>query len=282
MMSEILEYNKIRRILIPTNKNPLMGKAIEFVTSIFPNAEYYLIGVVDISGESLLLYSSYSAEYFDVLESLEKEAIDESIKILKEKNAKVVDSVLLKGYPSKTILNYASKNEINMILLTTSSKLGTEQIKLGSTAKLIIERSRIPTMLITPFSKFTGTKKILNPTSGSKYSFRASMLSINFAKQFEGSVKILHLGKIKDEKTINILRDYATKMNVPFEIEEVRDENLVHRIIEESKAHDIMIASRGRPGFAYKFRYFSPELALGKLEREVIELSPVPIILVNE
>jgi hypothetical protein len=56
----------------------------------------------------------------------------------------------------------------------------------------------------------------------------------------------------------------------------------VHRIIEESKAHDIMIASRGRPGFAYKFRYFSPELALGKLEREVIELSPVPIILVNE
>lgn len=281
-MGEILEYGKIKRILIPTNKNPLMKKAIEFVTSIFPSAEYYLIGVVDISGESLLLYSGYSAEYLDVLESLEKEAIDEALEILRSRNARVVDSVLLKGYPSKTILAYASRNDINMILLTTSSKVGTEQVRLGSTARLIIEKSRIPTMLITPFSKCGEVKKILNPTSGSKYSFRASMLSINFAMQFNGMVKMLHLGKIKNEKMIEMLKDYASRLNVPYEIEEVRDENLVHRIIEESKVHDIIIASRGRRGFSYKFRYFSPELALGNLEREVIELSPVPIMLVNE
>ncbi|PMP74248.1 MAG: hypothetical protein C0180_04595 [Aciduliprofundum sp.] len=281
-MGEILEYSKIRRILIPTNKNPLMKKAVEYVINIFPDAEYYLIGVVDISGESLLLYSGYSAEYFDVLESLEKEAIEESLDILRAKNAKVVDSVLLKGYPSKTILGYASKNDINMILLTTSSKVGTEQIKLGATARLIIERSRIPTMLITPFSRCGEVKKVLNPTSGSKYSFRASMLSINFARQFNASVKMLHIGRIKDEKMIKILKDYASNMSVPLEIEEVTDQNLVHRIIEESKSHDIMIASRGRKGFTYKFRYFSPEFALGKLEREVIELSPVPIILINE
>ncbi len=277
-----MEYSKIKKILIPTNKNPLMKKGLEFITTIFPNAEYYLIGVVDISGESLLLYSGYSADYLDILETLEKEAINEAIEVLRLKNSKIVDSVLLKGYPSKTILNYASKNDINLILLTTSSKVGTEQVKLGSTAKLIIEKSKIPTLLITPFSRCNEVKRILNPTSGSKYSFRASMLAINFAKQFNAEVKLLHLGKIKDIKMMNLIKDYASKLQVSFTLDEVHEENLVHRIVEESKSHDMMIASRGRRGFAYKFRYFSPELALGRLEREVIELSPIPIMLVNE
>ncbi|MEM0098038.1 MAG: universal stress protein [Thermoplasmata archaeon] len=281
-MMEILEYSKIKKILIPTNKNPLMKKGIDFITKIFPDAEYYLVGVVDISGESLLLYSSYSAEYLDILETLEKEAINEAVEILKSKNSKIIDSVLLRGYPSKTILNYASKNEINLILLTTSSKVGSEQIKLGSTAKIIIEKSKIPILLITPFSKCNEVKSILNPTSGSKYSFRASMLSINFAKHFNAKVKMLHLEKIKNIKMLNIIKEYASNLNVELSIEEVINENLVHRIVEESKAHDLMIASRGRRGFAYKFRYFSPELALGRLEREVIELSSVPIMLVNE
>lgn len=281
-MEGSFDIGKINRILIPTNKNPLMQKSIDYITSIFPDATYYTIGVVDISGESILLYTSYSSDYLDVLETLEKEAIDEALEMLKRKGMKVGDSCIAKGFPSKTILNYSKKHNINLIVLTTSSKVGAEGFMLGSTAKRIIEKSKIPTLLITPVSRINPVKKIFNPSSGSKYSFRASMLSINFAKHFNASVKMLHFGKLRDKNLINTIRNYAKSLNVNLEIEDYEGDNVLKKILDESDEHDIMIASRGRRGFSYKFRYFSPELALGKLEREVIELSKIPIMLINE
>ncbi len=281
-MEGSFDIGKINRILIPTNKNPLMQKSIEYITSIFPEATYFTIGVVDISGESVLLYTSYSSDYLDVMESLEKEAIDEALDLLKKRGVKIGDSCIAKGFPSKTILSYSKKYNVNLIVLTTSSKVGTEEFRLGSTAKRIIEKSKIPTLLVTPISKTNPIKSIFNPSSGSKYSFRASMLSISFAKHFNASVKMLHFGKIKEKSLIETLKNYANSMNIKFEIEEYEGENLLKRILEESENFDIMIASRGRRGFSYKFRYFSPELALGKLEKEVIELSKIPIMLINE
>ena len=216
------------------------------------------------------------------MESLEKEAIDEALDLLKKRGVKIGDSCIAKGFPSKTILSYSKKYNVNLIVLTTSSKVGTEEFRLGSTAKRIIEKSKIPTLLVTPISKTNPIKSIFNPSSGSKYSFRASMLSISFAKHFNASVKMLHFGKIKEKSLIETLKNYANSMNIKFEIEEYEGENLLKRILEESENFDIMIASRGRRGFSYKFRYFSPELALGKLEKEVIELSKIPIMLINE
>ncbi len=281
-MENAFDIGKINRILIPTNKNPLMEKSIDFITNLFPDAIYYTVGVVDISGESVLLYTSYSSDYLDVMESLEKEAINEALEMLKKKGAKIGDSCIAKGFPSKTILSYSKKKNINLIVLTTSSKIGAEGFKLGSTVKRIIEKSKIPTLLITPISRYNQIKKILNPSSGSKYSFRASMLSINFAKHFNASVKMLHFGKIKNKSLIDTLKNYAKSLDVNFEIEEYEGTALLKKILEESENHDIMIASRGRRGFSYKFRYFSPELALGELEKEVIELSKIPIMLINE
>ncbi len=281
-MEDILDLGKINRILIPTNKNPLMEKSIDYITNIFPDATYYTIGVVDISGEAIMLYTSYSSDYLDIMESLEKDAINEAVELLKKKNVKMGDSCIAKGFPAKTILDYSKKNNINLIVLTTSSKLGTEGFKLGSTVKRIIEKSKIPTLLITPVSKCGKIEKVFNPSSGSKYSFRASMLSISFAKHFNASVKMLHFGKIKNQNLINTLENYAQSLGVKFEIEEYEGNYLLKKIVDETEKYDIMIASRGRKGFSYKFRYFSPELALGKLEKEVIELSKIPIMLINE
>jgi len=282
LMPRFLEYESLGRILIPTNKNPITLKAAEYISNILPNAKYYLLGVVDISGESTLLYSGYSADHLDVLESIEKEALEELKNLLLKKNVKIEDSRIEFGFPSRTIINYAKKNNINLIILATSSKLGSEELKLGYTARKVIEKSKIPTFLMTPKSECRPIKRILNPTSGSKYSFRASMLSINFAAHFGAEVKMLHFGRIKNQHMVKSLIDYSNSLNVKIEIEEFMGENKVHGILEEAKKSDIMIASRGRKGISYKFRYFSSELALGKVEKEVIELSPIPLILVNE
>jgi len=283
-MPQFLEYESLRRILIPTNKNPVTLKAADYITNILPNARYYLLGVVDISGESMLLCSGCSADHLDILESLEKEALEELKNLLLKKNVKIEDSRIEYGFPSRTIINYAKKNNINLIILATSSKLGSEELQLGYTARKVIEKSKIPTFLMTPKSECEckHIKRILNPSSGSKYSFRASMLSINFAAHFGAEVKMLHFGKITNQGMVKTLMDYSNSLNVKLEIEEFMGENKVHAILEEAKKSDIIIASRGRKGISYKFRYFSSELALGKVEREVIELSPIPLILVNE
>ncbi len=284
-MNSINVNELVSKILIPTNKNPLVNKAVDYITQLFPNAEYYIIGVVDLSAESTLLYSSYSAEYLDVLEKLEEEAVNELEDLLKKKSANIKEKLIKRGSPVKVILEYSKLKNINLILLLTSTKIGAEQVTLGRTAKKIIIKSKIPTLLITPQSNNRiPIKTIINPSSGSKYSFRASILSINFAKMFNASVKTILFSKNVNEKVINSLKDYAKSINVNYEIENVHleREELVERLLKETELNDIMIASRGRKSISYKFRYFSPELALGSLEREVISMSKCPIILINE
>ena len=284
-MNQININELVSKILIPTNKNPLVNKAVDYITQLFPSAEYYVVGVVDLSAESTLLYSSYSAEYLDVLEKLEEEAITELEELLKKKNVKIKEKLIKRGSPVKVILEYSKFRNINLIVLQTSTKIGAEQVVLGHTAKSIIIRSKIPTLLITPQSNNRiPIKTIVNPSSGSKYSFRASILSINFAKIFDASVKTLLFSKNVNEKVMESLVEYAKSVNVKYEIDRINLENekLVESLIEETDKNDIMIASRGRKSLSYKFRYFSPELALGSLEREVISMSKCPIILINE
>jgi hypothetical protein len=98
-MSSIFEKGIIQNILIPTNKNPITVKAIDYIFSMFPEANYFILGVVDITGESTLLYTSYSSDHLDVLEKLEQDAINEIKTQLEKKGAKIADTKILLSWP---------------------------------------------------------------------------------------------------------------------------------------------------------------------------------------
>ncbi len=283
MMNSIFEKGIIQNILIPTNKNPITIGAIDYIVSMFPNANFFILGVVDITGESTLLYTSYSSDHLDVLEKLEQDAINEIKAQLEKKQAKVEDSKILYGHPANAILKYSKKKNINLIVLATTSKVGTEMINLGSTAKGVIVRTRIPVLLIPPNAALRPVKTVLNPSTFSKYSFRASLLALSFAKHFNASVKVLEVGGQYNEGMLNPVKEYAKNQEINIEFLPTSSKNTVVKdILELAKQCDIMIASRGRRGLSYKFRYLHKDFSLGNVEKTVISLSEIPVILVNE
>lgn len=281
-MSSIFEKGIIQNILIPTNKNPITVRAIDYIFSMFPDANYFILGVVDITGESTLLFTSYSSDHLDVLEKLELDAINEIKVQLEKKGAKLADTKILYGHPANAILKYSMKKNINLIALATTSKVGSEMINLGSTAKGVIVRTRIPVLLITPNAALRPVKTVLNPSTFSKYSFRASLLALSFAKYFSASVKILEVGSKYNEDMLNPIKEYAKNQNINIEFLPVTSKNTVKDILELSKQCDIMVASRGRRGISYKFRYLHKDFSLGNVEKTVIAMSEIPVILVNE
>ena len=267
----------VSRVVIAADKSPVIMRGAAYAARVFPRAKFHVVSVVNTSDRAIVL----TGEYEDILEKMGKESVQSIERLLKKEGIDHTDTAIIKGRPSSKILYYAKNHKANLIVLATHSKIGTQAISLGRTSRNVIEKTKIPVLLFTPFSRSREPKTILNPSSGSKYSFKASMLSVRLAHALNANLKILYLGDGKVEQKFRTVIEYAEKMGVKYSIETGKGDP-GELIIKQSKSADLMIVSRGRPGIGYKFRFMRKELALGKVEREVLALAEVPILLIPE
>ncbi len=277
-IADIEELNAvISRVVIAADKSPVILRGSVYAARLFPKAKFHVVSVVNTTDRAIVL----TGEYENILEKMGKESVESIGRLLAKEGIKNVETKVLRGRPSQKILYYARNQRANLIVLATHSKMGTQAITLGRTSRNVIEKTKIPVLLFTPFSRSKEPKIILNPSSGSKYSFKASMLSVRLAHALGADLKILYLGRGDVEEKFKCVRNYAKEMGVKLSIEKGKGDH-GECIIKESKNADLMIASRGRPGIGYKFRFMRKDLALGKLEREVLALAEVPILLIPE
>jgi universal stress protein A len=59
-----------------------------------------------------------------------------------------VEKVVLKGIPHEEIINFASEEKIDMIILGTYGKVGIERFIFGSTAEKVVRRAPCPVMTV--------------------------------------------------------------------------------------------------------------------------------------
>lgn len=93
----------------------------------------------------------------------------------------------------KTLVDYAQKNKVEAILVSTNARTGFIQKVLGSFAETLIFESTIPVMTVSPKAKVKlkpGT--ILFPTDFSDMSWEAFQHVVSFAKSSKAKIKILH------------------------------------------------------------------------------------------
>ncbi|HSW58396.1 MAG TPA: universal stress protein [Dehalococcoidales bacterium] len=64
-----------------------------------------------------------------------------------------VETALLKGRVSDSILDYAVKNGVDLIAMTTHGRSGISRWILGSVADKIVRSSKIPVLLVSPTEK---------------------------------------------------------------------------------------------------------------------------------
>lgn len=59
-----------------------------------------------------------------------------------------VREVILDGYPSNEIINFAEDNDIDLIAMGTLGKTGLDRLLIGSAAKKVVRGSKVPFMVV--------------------------------------------------------------------------------------------------------------------------------------
>ena len=59
-----------------------------------------------------------------------------------------VREVVLDGYPSNEIIDFAENNNIDLIVMGTLGKTGLERFLIGSVAEKVVRGSKVPVMVV--------------------------------------------------------------------------------------------------------------------------------------
>ena len=90
------------------------------------------------------------------IEDIQKQAIASGEEYLKKTAAKLVSEgvaatwVILRGNVAEAILDYARKNEIDLVIMSTHGRSGIARWAMGSVADRVARQATVPVMLVSP------------------------------------------------------------------------------------------------------------------------------------
>lgn len=262
------------KILIATDNSPLIRSGMEYTSNLFPDAEFHLVNVLNTKDKSV--------PKTDLIESHMKQEGEETIyqskKILEEKGVERIKTAIPIGDPSKEILDYINKNQIDLLVVGTHSKSGAQEIHIGDTAGDILKVVSIPSLIFARRFEPRVPKTIFNPTTFSSYSVDASMIALDLAEMFDASLTTYHIGKKDPGASSRRIKRVGKKADIDFELI-VNKGATEEEILDESSKYDFMVGSRGRSSLLYKLRVLFPRFAFSKIERILIAESEVPYIM---
>lgn len=59
-----------------------------------------------------------------------------------------VEAVLLEGHPAEEIINFAERNEVDLIVLGSLGKSGIERFLMGSISEKVVRNAKIPVLVV--------------------------------------------------------------------------------------------------------------------------------------
>lgn len=269
--------NKLfNKILVSIDQSKEWKVFLDYITLLFTDSHFYILSVIDTTkfmGMGLKLMEDYLSELIE-------KSMKEIQEILKQKGVKF-EIIIEKGRVKDKVFEVVKREGIDLLVIGSHSAIETKRLKLGGIAKDILINSHNPVLIMNSLVEPPKKPKILNPTTGSIYSYEATLFSLKFAKDFDGRVTVLYL--IKDEGEAKNYFDKveveAKNLNVPIN-PKIAQEDALKSILEESKEHDLIIGSRGYKGFKYKLRFFIKEFSLDYIVRSTITLAEKPILLI--
>ncbi|MGF7047573.1 nucleotide-binding universal stress UspA family protein [Paenibacillus sp. DS2015] len=127
--------------------NKAFDRAIEFAQAV-PNATLTVIHAFDFPrifiGEGLApIPASVNKDYYDLAE----QTVEEVKERLAEAGVKG-NAQLVQGSPSQTILEYAKKNNSDIIIIGSRGLGGIREFVLGSVSHNVVQNARIPVLVV--------------------------------------------------------------------------------------------------------------------------------------
>lgn len=137
-----------QNIVIATDGSENSLKAISYGIKLakLSGATIYALHVVDTSS----LSQSWTAGRETMYENLKEDGQKATLKVKEYAEATGVEvkEVLLEGHPSKEIIDFAEKNNIDLIVMGTLGKTGLDRFLMGSVAEKVVRNSKVPVLVV--------------------------------------------------------------------------------------------------------------------------------------
>jgi nucleotide-binding universal stress UspA family protein len=139
-----------KRILVPVDGSEQAHEACDFVRREFPDATLVLLHVINPAEAGYSAQASipsFSEEWYEnekaraegVFEAIESEAAETGVGV--ERNVEV-------GRPTNVIVEFATENRIDQIVMGSHGRSGVQRLLLGSVAESVIRRAPVPVTVI--------------------------------------------------------------------------------------------------------------------------------------
>ncbi|MFC7203106.1 universal stress protein [Haloferax namakaokahaiae] len=206
---------------------------------------------------------------------------------------------VLSGEPYEAIIDYATSNEIDIIVMPTHGRSGLRRLLLGSTTERVVRRSEVPVLTVRPDEQESlryPYGQVLTPTDGSSCANEAVRFGCELATSTRATLHVLSVvnlavfgADIRGPMLIDQLEEQAESavseasgIATDVGVEEIT-ETTVHDIsvftgiqsyIEDNDIDVVVLGTHGHTGLD---RYM-----LGSVAEKLIRSSPVPVLTVRE
>lgn len=239
-------------------------------------------------------------DQFDVFTTKEKvidtlraegEAILSNIRKIAEEEHIPVRALLDEGSPFKTIPEVADQGGYDLIVMGRRGMTHLERALMGSVTARVIGHTR-KDVLVVPDSSSLGWQNILLASDGSKQGFAAVDCAINYARAYNGKLKLIQVIDVTDEflacapdavdkmitearKNLHDIKARAEGSGVDTEVfvREGRPYEVITHLASQLNTGTIVMGSHGRTGLTRLF--------MGSVTARVIGHAPCPVLVIN-
>jgi nucleotide-binding universal stress UspA family protein len=134
-------------MLVPIDGSQQAKDALDHAVSEFPDAEIVLLHVIDpidsgYDAERVVL--GYSEDWYNSHEETAEDLFAEA----RERTGREFETAIEVGRPSREIVEYAKREEIDHIVMGSHGRSGVARILLGSVAETVVRRSPVPITVV--------------------------------------------------------------------------------------------------------------------------------------
>ncbi|MGH9353463.1 MAG: universal stress protein [Terriglobia bacterium] len=196
---------KIKNILCPVDFSEFSAKAFDYAYSLARryDAKLYLQHAIrPLTEYAYHVPPAWAQQYYADSRVESQEALQKLI-VKQASNGFRPEALVQVGFPAETILDFAQKQPIDLIVMGTHGLQGVDRWMMGSVTEKVIRKAGCPVLAVRkPIHDFVAPKetddpvqlhKILLATDFSDYGQRAFAYAISLAMEYNAELTLLHV-----------------------------------------------------------------------------------------
>lgn len=274
------------RILVPTDFSPTAERAFRFAAELASKTKGTIILFHVNEREEIPYFDSAEKkqEYDTQLETKPLKKLQRLKKKVISPEMNVMVSTIVSRPPVvKNLLSFARQNKVELIVMGTQGASGLKKTVVGSTTTRVVEKSRIPVLIIPEEYEWKDPKEIVFATNYHCEDRPALSFTLSVAKVFNSDVTVLHINSEENEKNnAHCFSNYAYFLQRTFSDSKIIFKELKSSHIKDSLEHlrdivpfDMMVMVR-------RNRRFLEKLFLKSFTKNMACTTNLPLLVVPE